>query len=124
MERVDYRQLMNIAAHIRKRNEDERERIRERVIECRKYLTTIVQEFLRIDHKIRKIVLFGSLAEQSVSHENFDIDIAVDSNRYLKIVAWSLDQPVKIDVIDLETAPEHILSRIHEHGEVIYEAAK
>jgi predicted nucleotidyltransferase len=122
MKDTELEKLRAIAAETNRQNRLEKERIEKRIEKAREFLATLVAEFLRIDPDIKKIVLFGSLAEGTVSREGFDIDIAVSSEGYLKLAAWCLNQPFTIDCIDLESASSHIAERIDERGEVLYEA--
>ena len=121
---MEQKLLLRIAAENKRQNSLEKKRIDARIKKFRDYIPIIIEEFLKIDPDIKKVVLFGSLVEKTMYHENFDMDIAVDSDRYLKIVSWCLDQPFKIDCLDLETAPTHITERIHKYGEILYETKK
>lgn len=105
---------------------ERRERRREealdaRVSAARGFLPYLRDEFLRIDPDIRSIVLFGSLARGRPRRVDFDIDIAVRSERYLELVAWALRQEWKIDVVDLESVGEAVLAGIESYGESLYE---
>jgi len=99
-------------------------RIREREKRAGAFLPTLVRAFRDIDPDIERIVLFGSLARGGVRTEHFDIDVAVRSGRYLRLVAWALDQEFKIDVIDLDDARECIAERIRSEGQVLYAAGE
>ena len=79
---------------------------------ARAFRPELVKAFRTIDPDLRLVVLFGSLAEGTVRGEDFDLDIAVRSGRYLQLVAWGLDQDYKIDVVDLDVARPHIAERI------------
>ena len=108
----------------RRENRRKSRRIREREKRARALLPKLVQAFRDIDPDIGEIVLFGSLAEGSVRREHFDIDVAVRSGKYLRLVAWALDQSFKIDLIDLDSARPHIAERIRNRGQVLYAAEK
>jgi len=94
-----------------------------RATEARDFLPIIREAFLAIDPDLRRLVLFGSLARGIPTSEHFDIDLGVRSDKYLKLVAWSLNQEWKIDVIDLDAVDGSILDGIESQAEIIYEKA-
>jgi predicted nucleotidyltransferase len=107
------------------RRAGEREkRIAERAARARAFLPRLTAALREIDPEIEKIVLFGSLAKGTPKSEDFDIDIAVRSSRYLKIVSWALDQEWKIDVADLDSVDRTILHGIEQGGEALYESPR
>ena len=83
----------------------------------------IVDEIKRIDPQLSKIILFGSLATDSVRSEDFDIDLAVSSERIFKIAAWSEDRDLPLDVVDLDTLSPDFRRVVEEEGTVLYEKA-
>ena len=83
----------------------------------------IVDEIKRIDPELSKIILFGSLATDSVRSEDFDIDLAVSSERIFKIAAWSEDQDLPLDVVDLDALSPDFRRVVEEEGTVLYEKA-
>jgi predicted nucleotidyltransferase len=116
--------LREMVKTARRENRRKERRIRERERRARAFLPDLVQAFRAIDPDIGAIVLFGSLAEGAVRSEHFDIDIAVRSAKYLKLVAWALNQGFRIDVVDIDGAPPHIAERIRAMGEVLYAGKK
>lgn len=66
------------------------------------------------------MVLFGSLATGEVGNRQPDVDLAVESSRYLRLVAIALDSRFKVDVVDLATARPAIRQAVARHGKVIY----
>ena len=113
-------EIQNIADNIKKRNAARKRRIAERIAQAREFLPLVVEEFQKIDPAIREIILFGSLVAGNANREDFDIDIAVSSDRYLTLVAWALNQEFRIDVVDLESVPDHVLEAIRGKGEVLF----
>lgn len=95
--------------------------ISDRLARARAFLPELVDAILRVDPDIKKILLFGSIAKGRVRHLDFDIDIAVDSDRYVRIVAWALRQEWRIDVVDLRSVAGSPLEGIANEGEVLYE---
>lgn len=103
------------------RNAQRQVRIEERTRQARAFLPRLREAFLQIDPELGRLVLFGSLARGIPSHEDFDIDIGVSSARYLKLVAWALDQEWKVDVIDLDAVSGSFLEGIENGAEVLYD---
>jgi hypothetical protein len=94
---------------------------KERAKLARDFLPRIRDAFLCIDPDIRSIILFGSLSRGVPRRENFDIDIGVRSDRYLRLLAWALKQEWKIDVVDLCSLDGTILVGIETEAEILYE---
>lgn len=113
-------EIKEIAINIRVKNSERKRRVLKKVADARAFLPILVANFKQIDPDIREIVLFGSLLEQEVRRENFDIDIAVSSDHYLTLVSWALNQEYSIDVVDIDSVPNHILEVIRQKGEVLY----
>ncbi|HUW40817.1 MAG TPA: nucleotidyltransferase domain-containing protein [Rectinemataceae bacterium] len=95
-----------------------------RIAEARAALPSLVEEIRRIDPGIRTILLFGSLARGEPRNERFDIDLAVDSDNYLQLVSWALDQSFAVDVVCLEDLDPAFRASILEYGRVLYERAR
>jgi predicted nucleotidyltransferase len=81
----------------------------------------LVQRFKREDPYIRTIILYGSLATGTPRNPQFDIDLAVDSDRYWELLGIALDQPIPVDLADLPQTSDHIRNRIEAEGLVLYE---
>jgi len=93
-----------------------------RITEAQKEAQKLTERFREIDPGIKKVILFGSLAESTVRSENFDIDLAVESDRYLQMVSVALDSKFKVDLVELGAVPESIRRRILEKGRILHEA--
>lgn len=106
---------------LRKRNARYQQALGYRIQEAQAFLPTLVNAFLSIDPDIEKIVLFGSLARGEPRSLEFDIDVAVRSKRYLKLVSWTLDQKWKIDLVDLDELSDTSLEGVEKTGVVLYE---
>ena len=110
------------ARRLDRRFAERRRRLKARTNRARDRLASLVQQICDVDPDIRRIVLFGSLSEETgFSSMTSDIDVAVDSDRYLEIVARVSDPEVSVDVIDLRTARKAIRHEIDSRGEVLYE---
>ncbi len=81
----------------------------------------LTNRFAEVDPDLRTVVLFGSLATGNLGNREPDIDLAVDSPQYLRLVAIALDSPFKVDVIDLPNARPVISRAVEHHGRVMYE---
>lgn len=106
---------------LRKRWLLKEKRIAERSEQAREFLHELVGAFREIDPGVRKIVLFGSLARGVPDRENFDIDVAVRTSKYLSLVAWALKQDWKIDVVDLDEVGGTSLNDVESKGITLYE---
>lgn len=106
---------------LRKRNARYQQSLGYRIQEARAFLPALVNAFLSIDPDIDKIVLFGFLARGEPRSLEFDIDVAVRSKRYLKLVSWTLDQKWKIDLVDLDELSDTFLVGVKKTGVVLYE---
>lgn len=82
----------------------------------------LAQRFAAVDPDLRQVVLFGSLATGEVGDRQPDIDLAVESSRYLQLVAIALDSRFKVDVVDLAAARPAIRQAVARRGKVIYDA--
>jgi len=107
---------------MQRRAEESRMRIAERAGRARAFLPVLVSAFCQIDPDIRKILLFGSLAKGMPDREGFDIDIGVRSSRYLRLVAWALDQEWKIDVVNIDDTAGTIVEGLESTGRTLYES--
>ena len=81
----------------------------------------LTSRFVEVDPDLRKVVLFGSLATGDLGDRQPDIDLAVESPRYLRLVAVALDSPFRVDVVDLPNASPVISRAVEQHGRVMYE---
>ena len=77
--------------------------------------------FAEADPDLRKVVLFGSLATGNLGSREPDIDLAVDSPQYLRLVSIALDSRFKVDVVDLPNASPMISRAVEQHGRIMYE---
>jgi len=94
--------LARIAANLNRENRLEAQRIKEKIRAAHQEVRRLVAQFLEIDPAIETIVLFGSLAEDSVFSIDFDIDLAVRSEEYLQLVGCGLKSSFRVDVVDLD----------------------
>lgn len=93
-----------------------------RITDANKEAQNLTERFKEIDPDIKKVILFGSLAESTIRSDNFDIDLAVESDRYLQMVSVALDSKFKVDLVELGTVPESLRRRIREKGRILHEA--
>jgi predicted nucleotidyltransferase len=116
--------LAAIAANLNRLNKLEDKRIKKKVREAHEEIQRLVIRFREIDPEIESIVLFGSLAEDSVLSIQFDIDLAVRSKKYLKLVSCGLNSSFPVDVVDIDHLAEPIRASIEKYGKVLYEKKK
>lgn len=113
--------MKTIISSIKRENTLEEKKLQERLKLAEKEIKRLQIKFLEIDPDLEKMILFGSLAQNSVSTDQFDVDIAVKFRKYLQLVNEVLNSAFKIDLIDLESANPIILGAINKHGKIIYE---
>ncbi len=113
--------IQNIVREIKRENEDEKIRVRDRVLQALEEVERLKTDFLIIDKDIEKMILFGSLSKDEIESQNFDIDIAVKSKKYYQLVDRALQSEFKVDVIDIDTIHKRIKKNILEEGRVLYE---
>ncbi len=113
--------IRSIAKKIKKKSLEEEQQINKKIQKAYKEIIKLKKDFLKVDKNIKKIILFGSLAENNVRSFNFDIDIAVQSKKYYCLVGIALQSSFKVDVVDLDTVHENIKKNILKYGKTIYE---
>lgn len=123
---ADERKLRAIAARadrITRERRNARERcITERVREARREIDRLVEQIRAADPGVRRIVLFGSLAKNEVKRPSFDIDIAVDSDEYMRLLDIALDSHFKVDLVDLGCCSRYVAAAVEQHGVELYRA--
>jgi len=122
--RTEEEKLARIAANINRQNKLQDRRIKKKVREAHEEAQRLVRRFLEIDPEIDTIVLFGSLAEHNVFSIHFDIDLAVRSEKYLKLVSCGLSSSFPVDVVDLDHVAQPIRASIEKYGKILYEKKK
>ncbi|MEX2443261.1 MAG: nucleotidyltransferase domain-containing protein [Alkalispirochaeta sp.] len=102
------------------------ERAREREIAQRHaaamaQIERLVHAFQVEDPQLRSVILFGSLAHGTPHNPRFDIDLAVDSDKYWELLGIALDQPIPVDLVDLPRTSPHLRTRILAEGRALYD---
>jgi len=89
--------------------------------EARRLLPRLVDHLVRV-YGVRRVVLFGSLAEGGFSMRS-DIDLAVEGlSGSLFQAGADLDElaaPFRVDLVPLEDAWPAVVARVEETGEVL-----
>lgn len=113
----------DIALNLLKRDRRAQKQIERRIEAAWTEINKLINQFLEIDPALQKIMLFGSLAKQSVRSANFDVDLAVQcsSDKFLLLVAAALDSDFKVDVVDLASVSPSFRQFILTDGVVLYE---
>lgn len=116
----DRRKIREIAAATNRRNRLARERRAAEIVTRREAawaeVYRLLGRFRDIDSAVDRLVLFGSLARDDMKRPNFDIDIAVRSERYIELLDEVLDSDFKIDLVDLTDASPYIAEAIAREG--------
>jgi predicted nucleotidyltransferase len=117
---MDYHEM---ALNLLKRDRREKRRIERREKAAWSEIERLVARFREIDPDLQRVILFGSLARETVRSVNFDIDLAVQcaADRFLLLVAAGLESEFRVDVIDLASIDEIFCASILEEGMVLYE---
>ena len=113
----------DIAFNLLKRDLREQQRIERRIEAAQAEIDKLLARFLEIDPALQKVILFGSLAKQTVKSVNFDIDLAVQcsEDKFLLLVATALDSDFAVDVVDLVSVNQTFRHFILKDGVVLYE---
>ena len=110
-----------IAFNIRAEWEAEEILIAQRTARALAEVARLKAEFVKIDPDLKRLVLFGSLAEGRANTPHFDIDLAVESELYMKLLARALDSEFTVDLVDLNNVRPNILAEIERYGKILYE---
>jgi predicted nucleotidyltransferase len=111
-----------IVSGLRRRAAERKRRTAVRATEARRAVTELARRLVEVDPEISRIVLFGSLAEQEIpANEDFDIDLAVETERYLELAAVAEACPFPVDLVDLHNVREAVAREIRTYGTVLYD---
>jgi predicted nucleotidyltransferase len=100
---------------------EKKKRLEKRKEEAFREISRLVKAFQQIDPFLGRIILFGSLAEDTVSSEQFDIDLAFEGREYYRCAAETLGSPFKIDLVDYRICAPHIKNEIDTKGTIVYD---
>ena len=109
------------ATHHRESNRRERERIRESSRSALEAAREIADRIIRSDAGVKRVILFGSLAEGEPKNLDFDIDLALDGGDVYKAMEIAEEYPWKVDIADMRLIPDHVRARIEKSGKVLRE---
>ena len=122
----EHEKRREIAARARRRAERDRvERARlieVRLREAHAEIDRLVAAFRACDPGLRRVVLFGSIARGRVKRPGFDIDLAVDSDRYGDLLDIALDSSFDVDLIDLTWCSDYVREAVERHGVEVFRA--
>lgn len=104
------------AAFHRLRNAKEEEKIRIRMGEAREEAHRMAVLFAE-EAGVKRVILFGSLAEGTVRNIDFDIDLAIVGGDEMRAQVIAERSSFCIDLTDYEDLPRHIQQRIDDYGE-------
>ena len=116
--------ILEIARSLNERNRRERiareAELRDRIAAAKAEIDRLVARFREADPHLHRVVLFGSLARNRVRGIDFDIDLAVSSERYMDLLGIALDSPFDVDLVDLDHPSPFILAAIERDGVEIF----
>ncbi len=112
--------LRRIVEQTQRSNRIYEARLKQLVSNARDRIPAIVDEIRRIDPELSTVILFGSFARDSVRSQDFDIDLAISSSRIFQIAAWSEDQDLPLDIVDLDSLSAEFRSVVEKEGVVLY----
>jgi predicted nucleotidyltransferase len=107
------------AEHYRMLNAAEAKAIRERVVVAREEAQNLAARILESDSSVTSVILFGSLAEGSARHKDFDIDLAIDGGDLYKALEITEESPFDVDIVRLDLLPDHLRARVKTRGVVL-----
>ena len=118
--------VLELAAAINRRNARRRPALEQalarRVKEAHREVSRLVERFREADPELHSVVLFGSLARNEVKRIDFDIDLAVETDRYSQLLDIALESAFKVDLIDLVAASSYIKRSVRREGLERYRA--
>lgn len=115
-------ELRKIVDSERKRNRAGAARRRARLQAARREARRLARRFREEDPGLRRIILFGSVASGRVRSESFDIDLAVEAEEYLRLVAVAEKSSFSVDVVDLQSVSQGFRDRIEASGVLLHES--
>ena len=68
---------------------------------------------------VEEVILFGSLAEGTVTSDHFDIDLAIRGGDWFRACEAAETSRFAVDVVEYENLPKHLQRRIDEKGKVL-----
>jgi predicted nucleotidyltransferase len=108
---------------LRRRNEQEAERIAAVANEARNEAREIAGAIARADPEVRAVYLFGSLAGEGPRNLHFDIDLAIDGGDVFVAEEAVEGSNRSVDVVALERLPVETAERIRRSGRLLFERA-
>ena len=100
----------------RRRNAEAVRRREARLQEAKREAARLASDFVAEDPSTRLVILFGSVATGRVRSDGFDIDLAVDADRFLRLVELAEDSEFRVDVVDLRTVSRGFRERVLSEG--------
>jgi len=116
----DQRRIREIAEATNRRNRLVREKRAAEIATQRKAawaeVRRLLDRFHEIDPGVDRLIVFGSLARDDMKRPDFDIDVAVRSERYLELLGPVLESDFAVDLVDLANASSYITDAISREG--------
>ena len=103
-------------AHHRAEAEAERKAIQERAALALEEAHRIAKSIESGDPAVRRVILFGSLAEAGPRRLDFDIDLCLDGGDLYRAMDAADDSPFEVDIVRLDLLPQHVREHIQTRG--------
>ncbi len=115
-------ELQKIVDAENERNRGERARIARRLLEARKEAGRLAEALGKADPRVRKVILFGSVAAGNARSERFDIDLGLLGGEQLALMSITEESSFSVDLVDLEAVSPGFRELVERRGEVLYDA--
>ena len=109
------------AEGLRRLNEAEAKRVSRRLDAARDEAVRLAERIGEADPEIRRVYLFGSVAEGTPRSTDFDIDLAVEGGDVHTAMGATELSDFRVDVVDLDRISQHMRTRIVESGRVLFD---
>lgn len=113
-------ELRKIVESQNRRNRRTEAEIHRRANAARTEADRLCERFRAVDPQIGTVILFGSLVTGLGLSERSDIDLAVESDRYLDLVLEAENSSFPVDVVDLRHTAPKLAAHIRRTGKVLY----
>ena len=100
------------AARVRSRNRREEKEITNRAIKATEIARKLAMKIGAGDSGVKRVLLFGSLAEGMPRTLDFDIDLAIDGGDIYLAMDVTEGCEMKVDLVDINRVADHIRKRI------------
>ncbi len=107
---------------LRRMNRNEHRKTTARAKAAREEAKTLAERIGTTVPQVRRVLLFGSLLEETPKNPDFDIDLAVEGGDIYRAMEVCESSPWKVDLVNPLEVAASVAERIRETGTVLYEA--